>query len=445
METPRFCFIYLLMFMSFCVVRLNCRNATAEMADVGVILDLDTTLGKICKACVSMAIEDFYSNRDHNTMIMPHFRDSGTDAVAAASAAIELLKNTQVMAILGPQRSIQADFVIDIGEKVRVPVISPSTSLALSSKESQYFIRSAWCSSSQAKAIAAIVKAFGWKEVALVYEDSNYGRGLIPILAEEMLTSNVLMANLSAVSPSAKHHQLLQQLEQLKTLQTRVFVVVMLPNLASRFFQTTEEAGMVSKGYAWIISYVLTSLLDSVDSETIEAMQGVLGVKPYIQRSRELNHFTKRWRRRFHEENPEMDRTELNVFGLWAYDSTTALADAVERVGVVSPQFKKPMQRWNLTDLEALGTSNSYPSLVHLIRNYKSKGLSGDFSISNGQLQPSAFEIVNVVGAGAYRVGFWTERYGISQKLQVDDPTAVYSTKKDDLGGVVWPGRGVIV
>ncbi|XP_042049946.1 glutamate receptor 2.7-like [Salvia splendens] len=445
MEIPRLCFISLFIFMSSYVVRSNCSNATAAKADVGVILDLDTALGKICRTCISMAIEDFYSNRDHTTMIVPHFRNSGTDAVGAASAAIELLKNTQVMAILGPQRSVQADFVIDIGDKVRVPVMSPSMSPTLSSKELQYFIRSAWCSSSQAKAIAAVVKAFGWKEVTLVYEDSNYGSGLVPVLAEEMLNSNVLLSKLSAVTPSAKYHQLFQQLQQLKTLQTRVFVVVMLPNLASRFFQMAEEAGMMAEGYAWIITDVLTSLLDSVDSETIEAMQGVLGVRPYIPRSHELSRFTKRWRRRFHEENPEMDRTELNVFGLWAYDSTTALADSVERVGVASPRFKKPVQRWNLTDLEAMGTSNSDPSLVHLIRNYKAKGLSGDFSISNGQLQASAFEIVNVVGAGANRVGFWTERYGISQKLQVDDLKAVYSVKKADLGGVIWPGRGVIV
>lgn len=211
------------------------------------------------------------------------------------------------MAILGPQTSVQADVVVDIGDKVRVPVISPSTSPTLSSKELQYFIRSAWCSSSQAKAIAAVVKAFGWKEVTLVYEDSNYGSGLVQVLAQEMLNSNALLSKLSAVSPSAKHHQLFQQLQQLKTLQTRVFVVVMLPNLASRFFHMAEEVGMMAEGYAWIISDVLTSLLDSVDSETIEAMQGVLGVRPYIPRSHELSRFTKRWRRRFHEENPEMD------------------------------------------------------------------------------------------------------------------------------------------
>ncbi|XP_047964151.1 glutamate receptor 2.2-like isoform X2 [Salvia hispanica] len=254
-----------------------------------------------------------------------------------------------------------------------------------------------------------------------------------------MLNHNVLLSKLSAVTP-AKHHQLLQQLQQLKTLQTKVFIVVMLSNLASRFFQMVEEAGMLAKGYAWIITG-----LDSVDSETIEAMQGIVGVRPYIPRSRELSRFTKRWRRRFHEENPEMDRTEVNVFGLWAYDITTALADAFERVGVASPRFKKLMQRWNLTDLEAIGTSNSDPSFVHMIRNYEFRGLSGNFNLSNGQLKASAFEIVNVVGSGANRVGFWTESYGISQKLITDDSNAVYSTKKDALGVVLWPGGTVAV
>ncbi|KAL6517260.1 hypothetical protein OROHE_017966 [Orobanche hederae] len=63
-----------------------------------------------------------------------------------------------------------------------------------------------------------------------------------------------------------------------------------------------------------------------------------------------------------------MDRTQLNVFGLWAYDSVSALAEAVERVGVASPNFKKTAERGNLTDLEAIGTSNTGTSVAPLIR-----------------------------------------------------------------------------
>ncbi|KAL2243127.1 UNVERIFIED_CONTAM: Glutamate receptor 2.7 [Sesamum indicum] len=438
--------------MSFCIAPLSGHNATAVKAHVGIILDFDTTVGKITKTCLSMALEDFYAKRNHSTMIVPHFRDSYSDVVGAASAAIDLLKNVPVMAIVGPQKSIQADFVIDIGDKVRVPIISQATSPALSPKESPYFIRSAQCSSYQAEAIAAIVKAFGWRQVVFIYEDTNYGSGLVPFLTEGLLQDDALISYQSIISPSATNDQILQELYKLMTMGTRVFVVHMLPSLASRFFKMAKAAEMMSKGYTWVIADALTSLLDSVDSETIEAMQGVIGVKAYIPRSNEYDNFTRRWRKRFHKENPEMDRTELNVFGLWAYDSITALALAIERSGMTSPQFKKfdittnqVVNGGNLTDLGAIGISSTGPSLVPLIRNFRSKGLSGDFSIVDGQLLPSAFRIVNVIGKGDNTVGFWTKTYGISGKLKPNDHKIVYSTNKDHLGAIVWPGQTTIV
>ncbi|KAG6425765.1 hypothetical protein SASPL_109969 [Salvia splendens] len=215
-------------------------SAPAAKVDVGVILDLQTIHGKMYKTCISMAIQEFYSkNTNYSTVIVPHFKDSSEDVVSAASAAIDLLKNTQVVAILGLQTSIQADFVIEIGDKVKVPIVSPATRPSLSSHESPYFITSSWCSASQAKAVAAVVKNF--------------------------------------VSP-AKNDEILQQLNELKKKQAMVFVVHMPPSLASRFFQMAKESGMMSKGYAWIVADPLISLLDS---EGIEAMQGVVDLNVF--------------------------------------------------------------------------------------------------------------------------------------------------------------------
>ncbi|KAL8458827.1 hypothetical protein ACS0TY_036363 [Phlomoides rotata] len=186
--------------------------------------------------------------------------------------------------------------------------------------------------------------------------------------------------------------------------------------LVSRFFKIAKEAGMMSRGYAWIMVDVLTNLLHLVDSEAIEAMQGVIGVKAYVPRSNELKNFEKRWSKRFLREYPDEDMLDFNVYGLWAYDIVTALAEAIERVGVPSLRFKKPVDRGNLTYLDVIGTSSIGESLVPLIRNYTSRGLSGNFNLSN-------------------------ERYGISKKLKPDDDDeGVYSTKKDNLGPIIWPG-----
>ncbi|KAM3375171.1 hypothetical protein P3S68_013885 [Capsicum galapagoense] len=173
-------------------------------------------------------------------------------------------------------------------------------------------------------------------------------------------------------------------------MQTRVSIVHVQPFLASLLFIKAKEAGMMSSGYAWIITNVLTSLLDSIDPSVIESsMQGVLGVKPYVPRSNELHRFTKRWRKRFRQEYPDTDQVELNVFGLWAYDSITALAEAVEEVGTTAIlKSKKPDTRENLTDFDALGTSEVGSLLINSMQNTVLKtGLSGDFCIVDGELQ----------------------------------------------------------
>ena len=321
------------------------------------------------------------------------------------------------MAILGPQTSIQAHYVMEIGDKVKVPIISPATSPSLSPRHSPYFIRSSWCAASQAKAVAAVVKNFGWREVVFIYEDTRYGSGSVPLLGEDAFVSSQY-----AVSPSAKNDEILQQLNELKKKQARVFVVHMPPSLASRFFQMAKEAGMMSKGYAWIVADLLPSLLDS---EGIEAMQGVVGVKAHIPKSDQVISFDRRWRKRFYEENPEIVRSDLNAFGLWAYESIAAVAESVERVRAdASPRFKKMAGGGSLTDLEAIGTSNSGPKLAPLIKILLSKGLRGNYNISDGQLEPSEFEIVNVIGNGVNPVGFWTEQNGISKDL-----------------AIIWPGK----
>ncbi|KAF3582217.1 hypothetical protein DY000_02034360 [Brassica cretica] len=60
----------------------------------------------------------------------------------------------------------------------------------------------------------------------------------------------------------------------------------------------------------------------------------------------------------------------------------------------------------------------------------------------NGQLQPSVFEIINVVGTGERSIGFWTEENGLVKKID-QEPQSVeaLSTWKDYLKYIIWPGE----
>lgn len=356
----------------------------------------------------------------------------------------------RVKAIIGPHRSTQADFVIDIGNKAKIPIISLATSPSFSPKENPCFIRAAQCSSSQAEPIADIVKTFGWREVVFIYEDSAFGRGVIPYLTDAMTNVNCQVKYRSVLSPSASDDQILQQLYKLMNMQTRIFVVHLLPQLASRLFVLAREARMMKKGYAWIITDILTSLLHSLSDQHIDSMQGVLGVKPHIPRSNKLHNFSMRWKKQFRKENPDIDKIELDMFGIWSYDSTFALAMAVEGAGAANvQQYNKTdiIDTEKVTDLAAIGTSELGSKLVPMIRNIRFKGLSGDFHVVDGQLKASAYEIVNVIGKGERRIGFWTSEHGISNKMNPSGQLQgyPYTTNKDNLGVIIWPGETHVV
>ncbi|KAM0017598.1 putative periplasmic binding protein-like I [Helianthus debilis subsp. tardiflorus] len=404
--------------------------------NIGVILDMDTGIGKMSSTCITIAIHDFYQKHNHSTTIIrPHFRDSKQDNVRAASVAIDLLKNVQVAAILGPTTSSQADFVIAIGNKSNVPIISPATSPSLSTNDNLYFVRSAHASNSQLEPLAALIKHFKWREVVFVYEDDEYGRGLVPYFSNIMQNVSTKVMCQIDVPPLASDDWILKELYKLKTMQTRVFVVHALPDLASRFFNKVNEAGMMEEGYVWIITEVLTSRLHLLDRVNLDSMHGVLGVKSYIPRSKELTDFEKRWKREFWDRNPKDDETELDMLGIWWYDTVYGLAMALEKAGNdINTTFRQ--KREPQTDLDAIGTSEMGSSLIPWIRNLTFKGLSGDFCIVNGQLQSSAYEVVNIIETRENPVGFWIRGNGISKKL---------NRQTNGLRAITWPGDSHVI
>ncbi|XP_039115621.1 glutamate receptor 2.7-like [Dioscorea cayenensis subsp. rotundata] len=265
------------------------RNTTSSI-DVGVILDTKTWLGNISWSCMSMAMEDFYNSHSNFTKRLSlHLQDvNKDDRIASASAAIDLLKNVQVQAIIGPQTSRQAKFVIELGK--RLLKFQSSLSLLLRALLFQQKRRTSWT---------------------------------------------------------------------------------------------------------------------SMDHRQPIVMQGVLGIKPYVsENNRRLQDFKARFVKKFKLENPSSFLTNY-----------TFLMNNVRK---------------NSTDLESIGKSQTGLELVQWISNTTFDGVGGKFQLIDGQLETNNFEIVNVVGNGRHRIGFWTPANGFSMEL---------NAKKDVKAEVInWPG-----
>ena len=74
-----------------------------------------------------------------------------------------------------------------------------------------------------------------------------------------------------------------------------------------------------------------------MDAPTIELMEGVIGVRPYVPKSEDLENFRIRWNKfLLLQQQPtliENIRSDVNLFCLQPYDTVWALATAVEKYG----------------------------------------------------------------------------------------------------------------
>ncbi|XP_078438094.1 glutamate receptor 2.9-like [Wolffia australiana] len=343
----------------------------------------------------------------------------------------------EVEAVLGPQTSDEAAFVALLGNANKVPVLSFSaTSPSVSHDKTKFFIRAAVSDSFQATTIAALVSHFAWKQVVPIYEQSEFGAGIVPHVVNALNAIGVRVPYKSAIDPSSSPELISMELYKLMSMECKVFLVHMQKSLALRLFSEAREVGMMSKGFAWILSDALTSLLGTVNASVLRRdFFGVVGVNLVVPRSGKLKDFESRWLLASRLANPETERSDLTVFGLWAYDAVWALAMAAETVDPDKKSLMQPQDFTNQTVLMKSSASSIGPRLLDALLEVEFHGLSGEFLLVNGERKKPLFEIVNVAGGSQSTVGFWTEKDFLR-----DVGRDGLSFPSPGLSPVIWPG-----
>ncbi|VVB14041.1 unnamed protein product [Arabis nemorensis] len=402
------------------------------------------TLADSSLRAINMSLSDFYNTHSgFKTRIVLDVRDSKETVVGAAASALYLIKKREVVAIIGPATSMQAPFLINLGNQSQVPIISFSaTSPLLDSLRSPYFIRVTHDDSAQVHAISAIIESFRWREVVPIYVDNEFGEGILPSLVDALQEINVRIRNRSAISLHSSDEKIEKELYKLMTMPTRVFIVHMLPDLGSRLFSIAKKIRMIDKGYVWIVTNGIADLMSLMGQSSFEDMHGVLGVKTYFSRSKELTYLEARWRKRFGGE-------ELNNFGCWAYDAATALAMSIEEISNVNKSFNKTKNISRNddigTDLDDLGVALSGPKLLQALSNVSFKGVAGRFQLKHGKREAKVFKIINIEESGERTIGFWTSKVGLVKSLGVNQTGINMSHSSRRLRPIIWPGDIILV
>ncbi|XP_050123797.1 glutamate receptor 2.7-like [Malus sylvestris] len=304
-----------------------------------------------------------------------------------------------MQAIIGLESSMQASFVIELGDKAQVPIISFSATSP--SFQGSYFFRIAQNDSSQVKAISSIIQAFGWSEAVPISVDNEFGKGVIPYLTTALQSVGARVPYWSSIPSISTDEEIVAELRKLMSMRTRVFIVHMSPYLGSRFFSKAKDFGMMDEGY--------------------------------------LESFRARWQTKFQQDNPTIPSVKLDVFGLWAYDAAWALAMAAEKVGITNFRVQKINNSGNSTGSKRLEVSQSGTELVRELSGTRFQGLLGDFSLINKQLQSSTFQVVNVNDNGERGIGYWTPKTGLVRNIKSDKNTSRHFTSNASLGPFIWP------
>ncbi|MCP9000529.1 ABC transporter substrate-binding protein [Pseudarthrobacter sp. RMG13] len=122
-----------------------------------------------------------------------------------ADAQARSLASAKVDAVIGPTDSSHAAAAIDVLAAARVPLVSPANSAAGLSryKSGGYYFRTAAADVAQASVLVKLAKDGGAKSLAVVHQDSSYGKDVAAAVAGAAKNAGLETVSTTAFKPGA--------------------------------------------------------------------------------------------------------------------------------------------------------------------------------------------------------------------------------------------------
>ncbi|CAI0421767.1 unnamed protein product [Linum tenue] len=361
---------------------------------------------------------------------------------------------SKTVAVIGPQSSVTAHVLSFIANELQVPLLSFSaTDPTLNSLQFPFFVMTSQSDLYQMAAIADIVEHYGWREVIAIYGDDDHGRNGIAALGDQLAAKRCKISFKAPLSPKATREEITDVLVQVALTESRILVLHVPDYWGPTVFTVARYLGMMNAGYVWIATNWFSTILDTeldLAPEAAEDVQGVLTLRMHTPDTQLKAEFASRW--------PNLTagagagRMGLSAYGLYAYDTVWILARALDAFfaqgGNVS--FSKDSRLAELGGgdlrLDAMSMLDGGKQLLESILNVDMLGVTGRVKFEPPEkdtLIRPAYEVINVIGTGHQRIGYWSNHSGLS----VDPPETLYSkpvnrsSSNQHLGPVFWPGK----
>ncbi|KAL6993348.1 hypothetical protein U1Q18_011464 [Sarracenia purpurea var. burkii] len=360
---------------------------------------------------------------------------------------------TDTMAIIGPQSSVTAHVISHIANELQVPLLSfAATDPTLSSLQYPFFVRTTQDDLFQMAAIAEIVEYYEWSKVIAIYTDDDYGRNGIAALADQLATKRCEISYKAPLNPEPSQSDITDVLIKVDLSEFRIIILHTYTDWGLDVLAMAQYLGMMGSGYVWIATNWLSTVLDTnspLPSGTLENAQGLITLRMYTPDSELKSNFVSRWKNLTSNQKAN-GFVGLNTYGFYAYDTVWMIAHAInaffDQGGNFSFSNDSRLSKLNTGDLhlDAMSIFDGGKLLLNSILQLNLTGLTGPISFtSDKSLIHPAYEVINVVGTGVRRVGYWSNYSGLS----VVPPETLYrkppnrSSSNQQLHDVIWPGQ----
>ncbi|WZZ23789.1 hypothetical protein YC2023_007190 [Brassica napus] len=362
---------------------------------------------------------------------------------------------TDSVAIIGPQTSIMAHVLSYLGNELHVPMCSfTALDPSLSPLQFPFFVQTAPSDLFLMRAVAEMITYYGWSDVIALYNDDDNSRNGVTSLGDE-LEGRRCKISYKAVLPLdvviESPREIVDELVKIQGMESRVIIVNTFPKTGRMIFKEAKRLGMMGRGYVWIATTWMTSLLDSANPLSLpkvaKSLTGVLTLRIHTPESRKKRDFAARWKKLSN------GTVGLNVYGLYAYDTVWIIARAVKSLldSGANISFSSDSRLNHLKggtlNLAALSMFDQGQQFLDYIVETKMSGVTGrvQFLPDRSMIQP-AYDIINVVGDGLRQIGYWSNHSGLSvipPELLFSKPSN-RSSSNQHLKNVTWPGGGSV-
>ncbi|KAH7557354.1 hypothetical protein JRO89_XS11G0130300 [Xanthoceras sorbifolium] len=387
-------------------------STITKVINIGAVLSFETNIGKVAKVAIEAAIKDV--NSDSTTLVGTKLnvamQDSNQSGILAIAEALKYMEG-ETVAIIGPQDSVTAHVVCHVSNELQVPLLSFSASdPTLSSLQFPYFVRTGQSDLYQMAAITELIDYYGWREVIAIYGDDEHGRNGVAALGDKLAAKRCKITFKAPLRAVATKDEITDLLIKVALTESRILVVHTSASWGLELFHIAQYLGMVGSGYVWIATDWLSTAMDTnslLSQDIMEDIQGVLSLRMHTPDSV--------LRRRF-----------------------------AGREYIVSKDSRLLEVRGGKLHLDAMNIFDGGNLLLRSIFEVNMTGLSGSIKYnSDGDLMDPAYELINVIGTGYKRIGYWSNHSGLSvvplEAVSRKQPN--FSSSNQRLYSVIWPGQ----